>query len=58
MGGSTRLVSRSRVGIASPLQRAAVPWLADPPAFAMTRAMLVNLKRRVEASVPRTGQRP
>lgn len=25
------------------------PWLADPAAFTMTRAMLVGLKRRADA---------
>jgi hypothetical protein len=47
------VVSRSRVGIASPVQRAVVPWLVAPPAFIMTRALLVNLKRRADAVVLR-----
>jgi hypothetical protein len=45
--GTTRLVSRNRVRTAG-LRSRLMAWAVDPAAFIMTRAMLVNLKRRAE----------
>lgn len=54
-GGGTRLVSRNRLRLASPLARAAVLAVVDWPAGIMTVAMLRGVRRRAER-IPRAAE--